>query len=268
VNAGRRHSIAFDRAAEIYDATRGFPPGVGERVAAALAAHLVRPARVVEIGVGTGRIARLLLDLGLPVVGVDLSRPMMERLRLAQPARSPALHLIQGDASALPLAARAATAIVAVHVFHLVGDAEAAMQEVLRVLAPQGVVAIGWNWHPADSLGRRVRRAWREIVARYGADMRAPGLREMEAHLSFFRERARRHSEILACEWQVTRTPREAIADVEKKTFSSSWVVSEDVFPACLSELHTWAAREFEDLDRPHAELRRFVWHVFGEWRG
>ncbi len=259
-------SIAFDRAAEFYDATRGFPPGVGDRVVQAITPYLTRPARVIEIGVGTGRIARLLLERGLPVIGVDLSRPMMDRLRLA-PQRAAAARLIQGEAGALPLVAGWATAVIAVHVFHLVGDAPRAMREARRVLSPQGVLAIGWNWHADDSVGRRVRRAWREIVARHGADLEAPGLRNMEAPIDYFRERARRHDEILACEWQVMRSPREAIADVEKKTFSSTWVVGEKIFPACLAELQAWATSEFQDLDRPREELRRFVWHVFGDWR-
>jgi SAM-dependent methyltransferase len=247
-------SIAFDRAAESYDATRGFPPGVGDQVVEALAPHLARPARVVEVGVGTGRIARLLLERGLPVIGVDLSRAMMDRLRRAPP-RVTTARLIQGDAGALPMAAGWATAVIAVHVFHLVGDAPRAMHEALRVLNPQGVVAIGWNWHPGDSIGRRVRREWRAIVARHGADLTAPGLRNMEAPVEFFRERARRHAEILACEWPVTRSPREAIADVEKKTFSSSWVVGEEDFPACLEECRHGRAQ----VRRPGPSARNYA---------
>jgi len=265
--SGGHGSIAFDRAADIYDQTRGFPPGVGEKVAAALLPHLPRPAQVLEVGVGTGRIARLMLNLNVPVVGIDLSRPMMDRLRGAQPAGAAVVRLVQGDARRLPLAAGAVTAVIAVHVFHLVGDAEQAMNDVLRVIAPRGVVAVGWNWHPPDSIGRRVRRAWREIVAQHGADLGAPGLREMEAPVTFFRGRARRHNEIQACEWHVARTPRQALEDVEKKTFSSSWVVGEAVFPVCLAELHAWAGRELPDLDRPRNELRRFIWHVFSGWR-
>ncbi len=263
----KRHgSIAFDRVAEIYDRTRGFPPGVGEQVVAALLPHLPRTARVLEVGVGTGRIARLLLNHDVPVVGVDLSRPMMDRLRGEPPAGEAGLRLIQGDAQRLPLGAHAVTAVIAVHVFHLVGDAQAAMTETLRVLRPAGMVAVGWNWHPPDSIGRRVRRAWREIVAQHGAAMGAPGLREMEAPVVFFRARARQHQEILACEWRVARSPRQALEDVEKKTFSSTWVVSEDVFPACLAQLRAWAESEWVDLDRPRDESRRFIWHIFSDW--
>ena len=266
VESGRHESLAFDRVAATYDQTRGFPPGVGEKVAAALLPHLPRPGHVLEVGVGTGRIARLLLNLGVPVVGIDLSRPMMDRLRGVQPAGPAAVRLVQGDARRLPLAARAVTAVIAVHLFHLVGDAEQAMNDVLRVIAPRGVVAVGWNWHPPDSIGRRVRRAWREIVAQHGADMGAPGLREMDAPVKFFRGRARRYAEIQACEWHVERTPRQALEDVEKKTFSSSWVVGEAVFPVCLAELHAWTERELPDLDRSRNELRRFIWHIFGGW--
>ena len=265
--SGRHESLAFDRAAEIYDQTRGFPPGVGEKVVAALLPHLPRPTHVLEVGVGTGRIARLLLNLGVPVVGVDLSRPMMDRLRDEPPAGGAGLRLVQGDAQRLPLAAGAVTAVIAVHVFHLVGDAQRAMMDALRVIASPGVVAVGWNWHPPDSIGRRVRRAWREIVAQHGAEMGAPGLREMEAPVTFFRARARQHNEILACEWRVAQSPRQALEDVEKKTFSSTWVVNEAVFPVCLAQLRAWAEREWVDLDRPRDESRRFVWHVFSDWR-
>jgi SAM-dependent methyltransferase len=259
--------MAFDRAAEIYDRTRAFPPGVGEKVVAALLPHLPRRGRVLEVGVGTGRIARLLLNDDVPVVGVDLSRPMMDRLLAEPPAGGVGLRLIQGDAQRLPLAAGAVTAAIAVHVFHLVGDAQRAMTEVLRVLGSGGMVAIGWNWHPPDSIGRRVRRAWGEIVAQHGAEMGAPGLREMEAPVTFFHARAQQHKEILACEWRVARSPRQALEDVEKKTFSSTWVVSEAVFPVCLAQLRAWAGREWADLDRPRDESRRFIWHVFSDWR-
>ena len=48
-------SVAFDRAAEYYDQTRGYPPGEEKGVAAiiAQAGNLKADSRVLEIGIGT-----------------------------------------------------------------------------------------------------------------------------------------------------------------------------------------------------------------------
>jgi ubiquinone/menaquinone biosynthesis C-methylase UbiE len=53
------NSINFDRAASYYDETRGFPAGVEEQVGAFIAqsVNLDANSRVLEVGVGTGRIA-------------------------------------------------------------------------------------------------------------------------------------------------------------------------------------------------------------------
>ena len=51
--------VNFDRAAEYYDATRGYPPGVDEQLRDALIKQLqlAPQAHIIEPGIGTGRIA-------------------------------------------------------------------------------------------------------------------------------------------------------------------------------------------------------------------
>lgn len=49
--------------------------------------ELAAGGRVLELGIGTGRIALPLVDRGVPVHGIELSRAMVDRLR-AKPARS------------------------------------------------------------------------------------------------------------------------------------------------------------------------------------
>lgn len=55
----------------------------------------VPPARVLELGVGTGRLAVPLADAGFEVVGVDISAAMLERLRGADPERR--VTVVHGD---------------------------------------------------------------------------------------------------------------------------------------------------------------------------
>src|SRR3954468_5578760 len=110
-------SVAFDRAADYYDRTRGFPPGVERDVAALMArvGVLTAASRVLEIGVGTGRIALPLAPHVRAYVGIDLARAMMDRLH-AKRAGEP-IYLTQGDVTRLPFPNAAFDAVIAVHVF-------------------------------------------------------------------------------------------------------------------------------------------------------
>src|SRR6266545_5330452 len=69
--------VSFDRVADVYDETRGLPPTLLAKTVSLLAAEL-EGKRVLEIGVGTGRYAVPLQKSGIRVVGVDISRPMVE----------------------------------------------------------------------------------------------------------------------------------------------------------------------------------------------
>ncbi len=141
------NSIVFDRAADFYDQTRGFPPGQAPNVAALLvrAGGLTPASRVLEIGIGTGRIALPLAPHVRAVYGVDLSCLMMDRLR-AKRTTEP-VHLAQADATRLPFPDRAFDAAVAVHVFHLIPNWQDVVCELTRVLRPDGVLLHGWNEH-------------------------------------------------------------------------------------------------------------------------
>lgn len=129
-------STSFDRASHFYDQTRGFPPGEGEKVAAFIsrAGGLQPHHHVLEIGVGTGRIALPLSRHVKAIYGVDLSTNMMRQLK--QKWDGEHIHLIQGDAEHLPFAMGSFDAGVIAHVLHLVGNPAAAARELRRVLKP------------------------------------------------------------------------------------------------------------------------------------
>ena len=118
-------SVNFDRIASDYDATRGGDERASA-AAAAVAAHLPADGPLLELGVGTGAVARRMPD---SVVGVDISTAMLEVARTRVPGR-----LAQADAHALPFPSRTFAGAYAVWVFHLVADVEGVMREVARVL--------------------------------------------------------------------------------------------------------------------------------------
>jgi SAM-dependent methyltransferase len=126
-------SVPFDRIAERYEATGG---GLdrGRRFATAMEPHLPAASTLLEICVGTGAIAQPLAHAGHTVVGIDLSRPMLDIAATRLPGM-----LLRGDAAVLPIADRSVDAVVAVWAVHVVGDFDALVDEVRRVLRPDGV---------------------------------------------------------------------------------------------------------------------------------
>src|SRR5262245_26946559 len=93
---------SFDRVAHVYDETGGLPPDVISSIANGLARVLreVSPEpRLLEVGIGTGRIAVPLSAEGVRITGIDISPQMLARLR----EKSGALDVMLAEASRPPL---------------------------------------------------------------------------------------------------------------------------------------------------------------------
>ncbi|MFC7165718.1 class I SAM-dependent methyltransferase [Halospeciosus flavus] len=121
-------------------------PPAKRRVLAAGLDRAERPVRrVLDVGGGTGRAARVLGDFE-PVV-VDLSRPML------RVAHEKGLRTVQGDARRLPVADESVDAAVFVDALHHVPDVPAALADVARVLRPGGVLVVR-DFDPTTLRGR------------------------------------------------------------------------------------------------------------------
>jgi SAM-dependent methyltransferase len=131
------HPLArgFADVAEDYERGRpGYPAG------AIAAIGLAPGARVADVGAGTGKLTRALVDFGLSVVAVEPFAAM--RARLA--AELPAVEVLDGTAEALPLADASVDGVTCGDSFHWF-DVERAGPELARVLRPGGVLAICGN---------------------------------------------------------------------------------------------------------------------------
>ncbi len=258
-------SVSFDQAANIYDETRGFPPGVGDLVADAAIEMLPPGARVLEVGVGTGRIARPLLGRRVDITGIDLSRKMMDRLLETLPSGAPRPALVEADATRLSLAAEVFDAVMSVHVFHLIANWREALAETRRVLKLGGVFLTGYDWRPPDSPGDQIGKKWKEIIQSRGV-ANQPGSHDFADVDTALRASGATMDECAAGAWSRTRTLAQHIETIEHRIWSSSWDVPDSFFPECLAELRAWVVSEYGSLEREFTVPHKFVWQKY-QWQ-
>ena len=89
---------------------------------------------ILDLGTGTGFLARIILKQGFNVLGLDLSRNM---LAIAK-KNAPDATLVRGDAERIPLADDSVDLIVSRWVLWTLPHPGSALEEVVRVLKPDG----------------------------------------------------------------------------------------------------------------------------------
>lgn len=134
----------FDSVAETWDAVRGLHfsnAAIEDALVEAVGPGPFRQA--IDLGTGTGRIAGLLSPLADRVEGVDLSHQMLTvaRNNLQRQGASNA-SVRHGDACAMPFEDGSADLIVLHQLLHFIDQPDRVLQEVRRVLAPGGKLAI------------------------------------------------------------------------------------------------------------------------------
>jgi len=256
---------SFDAAAAGYEAARGFPPGVGEQVAQAALDWIGTGARVLEVGIGTGRIARPLLALGVPVTGLDLSAQMLGHLRAAWPAGETAPALIHADANHLPITGAVFDAVLSVHMFQLLADWGPAVSEVRRVLRRGGTLLNGYEWRPHESPGARLMDHWRGLLEAAGQPALVPGARDFNDLKRYLLQAGATYREQTVGEWSTTRTLARQLETIEHRTWAFGAGQDAVRLAGCLAQLKSWALQEYGALDEVHTVPHRFIWQRF-EW--
>ncbi len=142
----RGAGVDFESLAPRYDDLRPADRNwwsVFEAIVAGLRPPASRPARVLDVGCGTGHVARALADRGARVWAVDPSEAMLAQAR-AVPA--PTTVFARATAEALPFPDASFDGAVLRQVVHLV-DRSRAFAELARVLGAHGRVVVA-TFHP------------------------------------------------------------------------------------------------------------------------
>ncbi len=96
--------------------------------------------RVVDLGAGTGKFTKLLVQTGATVIAVE----PVDAMRAQLTANLPTVQVLAGTADSIPLQTASADVLVCAQAFHWFAT-EAALAEIHRVLRPGGSLGLVWN---------------------------------------------------------------------------------------------------------------------------
>jgi ubiquinone/menaquinone biosynthesis C-methylase UbiE len=123
------------------------------------------PARILDLGCGTGSLAVLLAEAGHHVHGLDASPPMLAAARAKGAAAGVTVDLVLGDAADPPFAPGSADVVLCRHVLWALDDQAAVVQRWARLLRPGGrLVLVEGDW--ATGVGLPAERCL-ELVLRH-----------------------------------------------------------------------------------------------------
>jgi SAM-dependent methyltransferase len=255
-------SRAFDRAAAFYDETRWVSESAIDQSVDLLEEELAGRGRVLEIGVGTGLLALPLAARGVPLVGIDLSLPMMRKLVEKSGGRPP-LPVVRGDATRLPFGDDIFDGAYARWVLHLIPAWRDAVGELCRVARPGSRILI-------EAGGNRGR--WQELHVRFqtvtgggmgpvGLDVR-DGFDDLDAafatHGAAFRALAHRVAPV-----DDPVTAQGFFDMVEHRRYSWTWSISDEEIQRAIAEVRPWVEERWGRLDVPIEPEHTIQWRVY-----
>ncbi len=253
-------SVAFDRAAEFYDASRGTDDPDTLREVELVAAELTDRRRVLEIGAGTGAISLRLHEAGHRLVAIDLSMPMLRRL-LQRAGGSAPFPIVQADATRMPFPDRTFDGAIARWVLHLIPNWQDALAEIARTLRPGGTFLV--------NTGGAFQGPWAEIRSRLGEEVgrdllpvglvwRDFGSLDAAARRFGLRPRAVPTFTVLDEE-----PLSEFLRGIERNHYSWTWPLSDEERLRALEVVRAWAEERYGPLDRPMASQIDVVWRAY-----
>ena len=250
---------SFDRVAHVYDATRGLPPEIEREITDAIAAELRAVSatpRLLEVGIGTGRIAAPLAAAGVRVTGIDISTKMLALLR----GKRADIDVMLAEASQPPLREASFDGALFVHILHLVPDAAATVRATVPLVRRGGVILHGQDERAGGIRARADELMESAITEITGLTTDQHDRRDQGPLLC---ERAVREAGgtcavRVAASWTWRATGRGMLERLARKDFSSSWRIPDAALPAVLERVTPQIGALYGGLDREVTFERSF----------
>ena len=202
--------MSFDRVAEVYDRTRRLPDEVMTCLVRTFTTEFDGCTRVLDVGIGTGRLAAPLQKAGLHVVGVDISRKMVDKAK-----EKGVGDLVLADARLIPFRDKVFDVAVSVHLLHLVSDWQKVISEICRV-SRRALFSL------YNARADPVRDAYRRLLKKQGFEQRHVGKSEQD-----LRELVPPSKSLFVASYDTFAD--DTLASLMERNRSSQWEIPEDV---------------------------------------
>jgi ubiquinone/menaquinone biosynthesis C-methylase UbiE len=261
--AGPTENSAFDLTAPSFERHRSLPAGASETIRAAIyaTAGISPPARVLDIGAGTGRIGRAFVDANDFYIGLDTSLAMLQEFH----SRSPRCILVHSEGGQLPFIDGSFDIVLLMQVLSGANDWRSILTEALRVLRPGGYVSVGQIVSSESGVDAQFKRQMRAILDQLQLASHRPGEARGEA-LAWLKSASETHTHRVAHSWQVTASAQEFLD--RHRTGARFAALPCGVQRLVLERLRNWAETTFGSLDTPFPETRSYEVNVFQFQRG
>jgi len=239
--------ISFDRVAEKYDATRGYPEHIMDDILNALGRRLGPDDLILDAGMGTGRFAQPLQARGYRIVGIDIAGRM---IRKAQ--EKGVENILRADLLSLPFHDLVFDKTISIHVLHLIKNWKSALVEIGRVTKEE-LVSVAFN--KEESPAQEIRNAYDRACEELGHSVKHPGMRERELPDVLEPDSV---MPIVLHEHPVD--VRSLIREFETRSYSNQWTVPDEIHEQAIELLK----EQFGELDHVQGieRISLIVWNA------
>ncbi len=253
----------YDRIAQYYDQTRWFTEPIAEEVADFIL-NLVEAnpeTSFLEAGVGTGVNVVPLVKRGYAVTGIDVSQEMLNQFRQKLLEVPSNLNLICTDASQLDFPDQSFDVVLTVHMLHTVSDWQKFLDEITRVLKPNGYYLNAQWITPLARL--EFENYFRAVLAKYESQDSKPVSKAIaEINIDkYFLDKGYQSNYLIAKAWTVSNSVSELLKFFKLRAYGFCWRVSEEIFEQAIAEFEDFCFKHYGSLDTELSSTAKFeIW--------
>ncbi len=247
-----------------HDRQRRLPADAQRALVDGLCAHLRGRRRCLDAGIGTGSLALPLVEAGIPLVGVDRSRAMLDVLR-AKRGMAALIPLARGDLTRLPFRDGAFGAALAANVFHLIAAWRVAVAELVRVVRADGLLLVNLGSGGAGTVhGALILATFREFLGgAWPADAESAGPRDAAEFEACLLGLGAAVLPSLEVRFRRSVTLDEAISRLEHNPFARPRGIDDRALSRAATATRAWARERFGPLDLPHPSEQVITYRIY-----
>jgi len=246
-------SLSFNGLADLYDETRSFDNHCLESALTYISTTFPIDtfSTLFEPGIGNGRIAIPLAQLGYRVVGVDISDEMLSVLGRRLKQNVPKLPIIfqKADITQLPFINSAFDIAIIAHVFYFIQDWKKAVNEILRVIRKNGSIILLHTGTGSEIPFLNDR--YKELSASLNSPIPTMGVKGTKEVIDYFCSLGCK-AEWIRDRWQWTSRIQlgKALDYIKYRAYSFTTFTSDDIHMEVIKMLEAELNTKYNSLDR------------------